>query len=263
MSNTQTQAGLAQCWVVPANPGAKVRALHVAEQLDLPWAMSPPDDGIALVVDIDDAWLQQLGGSAPGPVSVDFAAPAMLHRRRGGQNELLGRAVGVRAERKPVVFDATAGLGRDAFVLADLGCRVTLSERSAVLAWLLQQAVELAAINALESVRAAASRMQVLAGDSLQHTVEEGAVVYLDPMFPERRNSAAVKKDLALLQHLHADGPEHENRMMDWAWQQPVSRIVVKRPAKAPPIAGRRPSHALSGKAVRFDVYSRSSGVTV
>ena len=88
------------------------------------------------------------------------------HRRRSGHNELLGRAVGVKAGESPRVVDATAGLGRDAYVLGDLGCEVTLVERSPVLALLLAHALERARISSVESVRAAAASMCLRQADS-------------------------------------------------------------------------------------------------
>ena len=77
------------------------------------------------------------------------------------------------------------------------------------------------------------------------------------PMFPERRKSAAVRKEMALLQQLlegdaAADAGEG---LLDWARASPVARVVVKRPLRAPFLGGREPSHSLRGKAVRFDVH--------
>ena len=266
------------CTVVPAQPNLLRRAQAVAEQLSLPCVKSlPRTEGLlALVVDYDQGWLQLCGTNAPGPVMVDFSDTAMLYRRKGGQNELLGRAVGVKANRHPQVFDATAGLGRDAFVLADLGCTVTLSERSPVLAWLLESAVSAALISQHQQVRDAAERMRVTHGDSCDtHFMDDptsntatnlsGAdaaegdhprVIYLDPMFPEKK-SAAAKKDLALLQRLHADIDDTGEQLLSWALAQPVSRIVIKRPIKAPVLGQHKPSHSIAGKAVRFDVIVR------
>ena len=249
------------CVVMAADGSARLRAQTVAQALALPLVREPSKDArVALVIGSGAAWLQQLGDNVPGPVTIDFAAPEMLHRRKGGQNELLGRAVGVKQERHPRVIDATAGLGRDGFVLADLGCEVTLFERSPVLAWLLEQARESALISAYDHIRAAAERLSVVHADSTTFDVPNDAVIYLDPMFPERRNSAAVKKDLALLQCLHDDFASGDDALMAWARTQPASRIVVKRPAKAEPILGARPSHSLKGKAVRFDVYVNPRG---
>jgi 16S rRNA (guanine1516-N2)-methyltransferase len=255
-----TQASPSAVVVTAANHAALPRAQQVAETLGLPntrdWRQSSAQ--LALIVDIDGASLQHICPNPPGPVAIDFAAPVMEHRRRGGQNELLARAVGVKLGRYPRVFDATAGLGRDGFVLADSGCRVTLCERSPVLAWLLQQAVELGAISAIDHVRDASARMSVIAGDACQQSGLTGCVIYLDPMFPERRSQAAVKKDLAVLQVLHGGAPSDETdgeSLLVWALQQQTPRVVIKRPLKAPPLGGLKPAYQLKGKAVRFDVH--------
>lgn len=262
LEKSNTPSGPEGCCVIPANASARSRAKAVSMVLDLPLAANADavHGKVALVVDIDDGWLQVLGPGAPGPIRVDFASPAMLHRRKGGQNELLGRAVGVRQGRRPSVFDATAGLGRDSFVLADLGCTVTMAERMPALVWLLGTALERAMVSGEALVRAAADRLVLWPGDCTTMTVPEGAVLYLDPMFESQRGSAAVKKDLSALRLLHeAEPPEEpgEQSLVQWAWVQPCSRIVVKRAAKAPLLTRNAPSHQLQGKAVRFDVYVR------
>ena len=169
---------------------------------------------------------------------------------------MLGRAVGLKADRKPLIWDATGGLGRDAFVLADLGCQVKLCERVPALAWLLDQAVKAAAVSGADQIREAAERMSVLSGDSKALSVPAGAVIYLDPMFPERKKAAAVKKEAAMLQHLAEQADDSES-LWQWAWDQPVERIVVKRPLRAPILGHHRPAHSLRGKSVRFDVFTR------
>ena len=140
----------------------------MAERLDLEFVASVDklETGVALVIDTDRSWLQRLQSPRLGPVFVDFSSADMLYRRKSGHNEPLGRAMGVKGSSRPMVFDATAGLGRDAFVLADLGCFVTLSEQSAPLSYLLEQARELALLSFNEKVSEAASRMQILYGDS-------------------------------------------------------------------------------------------------
>lgn len=246
--------------IAPANTAARQRAQHVAAVLELPLAVDwrQSDAELALVIDIERAFLQRIEVNPPGPVIIDFAAPAMEHRRKGGQNELLGRAVGIRHGRYPRVFDATAGLGRDGYVLADSGCEVLLCERSPVLAWLLEQAVEWGMISAIEHVREASKRLTIITGDARNQCVPSGSVIYLDPMFPERRSHAAVKKDLAVLQVLHGGIPSDESEgegLLTWALRQDIPRVVVKRPLKATALGGLKPAYQLKGKAVRFDVY--------
>ena len=88
--------------------------------------------------------LQQTGPKAPGPVFVDFVSGAVAHRRKfgGGAGQQIAKAVGIKSGVRPYIADVTAGLGKDAFVLATLGCEITLVERSPVVAMLLQDGLE-------------------------------------------------------------------------------------------------------------------------
>ena len=238
--------------VVSIQGESPARAREAAQHLGLQYGSHQDSGGLLLVVGEASAWLELHGMK----VAVQFDSAAMQHRRKGGHNEMLGRAVGLKADRKPLIWDATGGLGRDAFVLADLGCEVTLCERVPVLAWLLEQAVQAATVSGVDQVRAAAERMVVQAGDSKMLRAPAKTVIYLDPMFPERKKAAAVKKEAAMLQHL-ADQADDSESLWQWAWDQPVERIVVKRPLRAPILGNIRPAHTLKGKSVRFDVFTR------
>lgn len=216
---------------------------------------------IVLLVSADGLALQQAGPGAPGPVRADFGDPSMRHRRRGGHNELLGRAVGVGRLPELRVIDATAGLGRDSCVLADLGCQVTACERHPLVACLLGEALSTAQSGTDDWLAALARRITLHAGDVRTlpaRAIADTDVIYLDPMFPPRDKRAAVKKDMALFQRLLADqaDPSEAADLFDWALGQPVPRVVVKRPRRAPPLGLRKPSHHLAGRAVRFDVYA-------
>ncbi len=243
------------------------RAAQLADQLRLPLVEAglgprelPPGSAVLWVHEQKPA-LRLTGPRAPGPVGIDFASPGMAHRRRGGQNELLGRAVGWKAGHPPRVLDATAGLGRDAFVLADLGCDVLLCERQAVLALLLDVACRRAMASDDARLAASAARMRVYPGDVRQlgdGEIADRDVIYLDPMFPVERR-ALPSKELQVLQQLLAseealDDPRGES-LLHWARRQPVRRVVVKRPVRAPGLPGPAPGHQIAGKAIRFDVY--------
>ena len=238
--------------VVSVQGESPARAREAARQLGLRYGNQQDPVGLLLVVGEVSVWLELEGVK----VAVKFDSAAMQHRRKGGHNEMLGRAVGLKADQKPLIWDATGGLGRDAFVLADLGCEVTLCERVPVLAWLLDQAVHAASVSGMDQVRAAAERMSVLAADSKTLRAPAGTVIYLDPMFPERKKAAAVKKEAAMLQYLAGPVDDSES-LWQWAWNQPVERIVVKRPLRAPILGHIRPAHTLKGKSVRFDVFTR------
>jgi 16S rRNA (guanine1516-N2)-methyltransferase len=204
--------------------------------------------------------LQQTGKGAPGPVVVDFGSASMRYRSRSGTGEILGKAVG-RGKKSPLrILDATAGLGRDAFVLADLGCEVELCEREPVIVELLRAGLHIASGNDDPWLAGVVQRMHLYPGDARQNLAPRHQavdVIYLDPMFPARLKSAAVKKEMALFQLLlqHSADPQDADALLRWALDQDTARVVVKRPAKAPQLAGMAPSHCISGKSVRYDVY--------
>ena len=223
-------------------------------------------DGLFLMVDGERVSLQQGGKKAPGPVLVDFVHGASAHRRKygGGKGQSIAKAVGLSSAYKPTVLDATAGLGRDAFVLATLGCDVTLIERHPVVYLLLQSGLMCAHSdeNAAD-VADIIQRMQLLQGDSIEllaswfdHGRTQPDIVYLDPMFPHSKASAEAKKEMKLFRTL-VGADLDEDQLWEQANKIARCRVVVKRPAKAPPLAGREPSYVLAGKANRFDVYAK------
>lgn len=213
-----------------------------------------------LVVSGDCLSLQQTGRGVPGPVAVDFGSAAMRHRRRSGHNELLGRAVGVGKKHPLLVLDATAGLGRDGFVLADLGCEVILCEREPVIAELLRAGMHVAAGRRDPWLDEVLGRMQLHPADARSlpaDRLRQVDVIYLDPMFPQRGKSAAVKKEMALFQLLldSVDAQDDADDLLGWALRLGAARVVVKRPPRATSLRGQKPSHSVAGKAVRYDVY--------
>lgn len=233
-------------------------------QLDLEAEELLASEGLYLMVDGNHLSLQQGGKKAPGPVFVDFVSGASAHRRKygGGKGQSIAKAVGISSAYKPTVLDATAGLGRDAFVLATLGCDVTLIERHPVVYLLLMSGLQCA--QGEVEIADIMARMKLLEGNSIELLAnwltlgyEQPDIVYLDPMFPHSTASAEAKKEMKLFRSLvGADVDEDEL----WAQADSIARcrIVVKRPAKAPPLAGKAPSYVLAGKANRFDIYVKS-----
>lgn len=196
---------------------------------------------------------------APGPVFVDFVTGAVGFRTRRGNRgkEPLARAVGVKGSVVPTVLDATAGLGRDAFILATLGCRVHLVERSPIIAALLRDGLQRASAD--DDTRAIAERMQLEIGDAVA-VMERLAVhqrpdvVYLDPMYPQRNKSALVKKEMRVLRAIVGEDLDAP-RILAAALTTARKRVVVKRPRLADALPGIDPSHSLTGNTTRFDVY--------
>lgn len=193
------------------------------------------------------------------PIAVDFVAGANAHRRKfgGGKHQDIARAVGVPKQANISVLDATAGLGRDAFVLASLGCQVTLIERNPVMFHLLQDGLQRATLD--PETAAIVSRMQLIHADALNQQIDDINVVYLDPMFPPTQKSAKVKKELRYLHHIVGYDAIGADALFDWAFACANKRVVVKRPRLAPRLAGKVPTLAIEGKSGRFDVYVKAA----
>lgn len=199
----------------------------------------------------------------PGPVFTEFIAGRTGYRIRhgGGIKQHIARAVGVKEGVRPTVIDATAGLGRDGFLLASLGCRVFMVERSPVIAALLQDGLERACLDA--SVKAYVTNITVAVTDSLNEIAEivrqnRVDTIYLDPMYPHRTKSSLVKKEMRLLRAI-VGADEDCNALFAAALASPVKRVVVKRPRPAESMAGPQPSIVISGKSSRYDIYFPAS----
>ncbi len=189
-------------------------------------------------------------------IKVDFVDGAMAHRRKfgGGRGQDIAKAIGLKHGFSPHVLDATAGLGRDAFVLANLGCQVTLMERMPVVAALLYDGLERAKLNA--DVGEIAQRMQLVYASSIEKMslTEQVDVVYLDPMYPHRDKSAAVKKEMRVFQSLVGEDSDAE-ALLSPALALAKYRVVVKRPSYAPSLNNQKPTTSIKMKKNRFDVY--------
>lgn len=191
---------------------------------------------------------------------IDFSSNANTYRRLhgGGAGQPVAKAVGLKTYGLPLtVIDATAGLGQDAFVLASLGCNVTLLERNSYIADLLEDALQRGSND--PSIAEIIGRMDLIKGNALEilaqlNPAEFPDVVYLDPMFPEREKSALVKQELRILKEIVGDDPDAD-ALLAIARKVAKRRVVVKRPRTAPYLAEIKPHSEQIGKANRFDIY--------
>lgn len=199
-----------------------------------------------------------------GKVSVDFVEGTLGFRRRrgGGRGQAVAKAVGLKgAKVPPRIVDATAGLGRDAFILATLGCPVLALERHPEVFALCQDGLQ----RAMQDEETAASledRLQLLAADALallrawpqgEVAAFRPDVLYLDPMHPPRRKSALPRKEMRLFQDL-VGVDRDQAELLTAALETGVARVVVKRPVGAEPLLP-GVSSAVAGKTTRFDIY--------
>lgn len=244
-----------------------------------------PDAPVWLSVDADGLSLTDGDQAMRG----DFTKLQKRLQYHNLTHELLVKATKVKGRENLRVIDATAGMGEDSLLLAAAGCKVTLFEQDPVIAALLQDTIRRALEEA--ALHEIVMRMQLVEGDSIGHLrrlgeaatgsdVQEGDVghdcstltasaaatsdadtalkrpdvIYLDPMFPERQKSGLVKKKFQLIHYLEAPA-ENEEALMQAAIAARPFKIVVKRPAKGPYLAGLKPSYSLDGKAIRYDCY--------
>ncbi|MDO4805064.1 MAG: class I SAM-dependent methyltransferase [Lachnospiraceae bacterium] len=228
----------------------------------------------AMYLRLDESGLSLVAGKME--LRGDFGQ--MLRRVLGGnlQHEKLLRAARWKGmPDRPLAVDATAGLGEDSFILAAAGYHVILCEYNPIIAALLGDALMRAqggdsgkagsfiGMECGEELREIASRMELIEGDGaeiLASLEERPDLVYLDPMFPAKRKSGISTKKLQIFQKLEAPCVDEE-ALMEAAWKAGPSRIIVKRPVKGLPLAGRRPGFSIGCKTVRYDCYLPSETV--
>lgn len=248
--------------VIADAEGLADRAADLARRLGLPLVPAP---GVAydLILAVTSARLElrSTGHGGPGAVYVDFVGGQFGHARRAGGSRLLYSAIGLRGGGLPTVIDATAGLGEDAFLLAMRGCHVTTIERSPVVAALLEDGLARAA--AVPELREAVARMRPVSGDAreiLRDLSPEQApdVIYLDPMFPPKKKSALVKKEMRILRRVVGDDPD-SGELFEVARKVARRHVVVKRMRLAPTLAP-DPTRSYEGKSTRYDVYASRGG---
>jgi len=199
-----------------------------------------------------------------GKVCVDWVGGTMGFRRRrgGGKGQAVARAVGLRgAKVAPRVIDLTAGLARDAFVLATLGCPVLAVERQTEIHDMVADGLA-HAMQDVSTAEALGNRLQLLHDDALEllqqwpdSVLADFApdVLYLDPMHPPRPKSALPRKEMRLFRKLVGEDLDQE-QLLEAARATGVRKVVVKRPSSAPPLA-LGVSSSVPGKTTRFDVY--------
>ncbi len=246
--------------VVVAADDAIAHTENIAAQLALPLLSAGealPKDCMAYLSYANQC-LQLFPADAKqsGPVCVDFTNHTAAYRLQSG-GELIVKAVKGRSKNPLRVLDATAGLGRDSFVLAAHGFDVTLIERNAVIAALLNDGLQRAAQSPMAAI---AARMQLMHSDAFAYLAglraeQQPDVIYLDPMFAHNEKAALVKKEMRLFRQLLGADPCDEAALLARAKASARMRVVVKRALKARNFAGCEPAYSLAGKAIRFDIY--------
>ncbi len=189
------------------------------------------------------------------PVSADWLSSEMKRRISGGRKQLLSRAVGLRAKPEARILDVTGGLGRDAFTLAALGANITLLERQPMVVALLRDAQQRARNCTDAAMELSADRVCIIGTDAIDFDVppDEYDAIYMDPMYPSHGRRSLPQKEMQLLRELAGDDIDADELLRYLLPKAP--RIAVKRPAKAPCLAGIEPDVVLRGTQARYDIY--------
>lgn len=228
--------------------------------------MACDQSNFALALTETQLELRKLDEPKLGAIFVDFVSGAVAHRRKfgGGKGQAIAKAAGLNKGASPTVLDATAGLGRDAFVLASLGCTVQMIERHPVVAAILDDGLQRAKcdpeIGAWVSERI--SLLHSSSHDALSALFDQPGysrpdVVYLDPMYPHpanKKKQALVKKEMRVFQSL-VGADDDADGLFEPALRLATKRVVVKRPDYAPWLNDKKPSMVIETKKNRFDVY--------
>ena len=188
----------------------------------------------------DHIELKNLSKPKSGGVFVDFVNGKLAWRRK---------------KEKPSVFDATGGLGRDAFVLASLGCTVTMFERNEIVRILLTDGLR-RGYEDPEIGQMLKARLQLSSHRTIMELGDEKMcdVVYLDPMYPKKNSSALVKKDMQAFHDIVGLDLDADKLLVK-AMKIARMRVSVKRPKGAEYLANVKSNSFIETKSHRFDIY--------
>lgn len=194
-----------------------------------------------------------------GSLKIDFLRGKLAYRLNHihNQKQLLAKAINLKSNFKPQILDATAGLGTDSFVLAQLGCPTILLERSPIIFLLLKDALE----RALENPKYLTLSIKLIKIDAFTYLKQTASnldsfpeIIYLDPMYPHSPKSALAKKEMRFLRQLVGNDKDAHN-LLKLAIMCAKKRVVVKRPRLSSYLANIKPHHSVLGRQHRLDVY--------
>ena len=250
-------------WIAVDHPDFRARVRQIglpASCLDGYWSSESEHCApLKAVLEYRDGIVQlrPLDKALGNPVAVDFIHGKTGFRFLRASHEMVVKAVAGRSKEPLSVFDVTAGLGRDSFILAAAGHSVAAVERHPAIACLLWDGLDRARLSAEGALVAERIRLYWGASQEVLAQLPEADrpdVVYMDPMFPERTKQALVKKEMRLFRDVVGDDLDGE-ALLATALEVAGKRVVIKRPRKADPVGGCKPGYQLLGKSSRFDVY--------
>ncbi len=250
----------------------KIQLDHLSQQTSLPLLDKNIQADYLLHIKTERLELQKrdLGSSRKNKkvlsIFADFTAGKSQYRRLhgGGKGQDIAKAIGLHKIKEPQVLDLTAGMGADAFVLATLGCQVTMIERNLIVHALLRDALDRANLNTDNDLQNILKKITLINDNAATYldTLSDiflPDVIYLDPMFPQKTKSAQVKKEMQFFHDIVGSDLDSETLFLQ-ALSKAKKRIVVKRPRLAEVISNKvKVDFVISGKSTRYDVYLPTS----
>lgn len=245
--------------IFAADPNSIAKAEGIGSRLSLPVINVRDAKPLILEVSNTHVSLVYTAPKSPGATLVDFVGGKMGYRSKnsGFKDQDIIKACGIKKGMRPTILDATAGLGRDGFILASTGCKVTLVERNPIIALLLEDGIKRA--SEVTQTADIAANITFHNCNSVKFinaiiSMDMPEVIYLDPMYPHRTKSSLVKKEMRALRDVVGDDFDSDD-LLTAALQKASKRVVVKRPKGAEYLADKKPSMSFDGKSTRFDVY--------
>ena len=157
----------------------------------------------------------------------------------------LGKALGLkRGEKKPHVFDVTAGMLGDSLLMHSFGCRVS--------AWERHPAAFILSANAIFNSSVDIDLTFGNAVDLHVNAYKECDVIYFDPMYGGKNDKALPKKEMRIFREIV--GVDSDAKVVAEKLKSKNKRLVVKRSIKTSPLMD-NPCITFLGKSTAYDVY--------
>ncbi|MDR3492516.1 MAG: class I SAM-dependent methyltransferase [Gammaproteobacteria bacterium] len=236
----------------------KAEAERLSACLNLPLAKQKNEYDYQVIVTPEGLGLRKTGTKIL-PLTIDFLSGRMTYRRQHAslRNEILARALGLKKKSPVKIVDATAGLGRDSFILAALGFEIEMLERSPIVHVLLEDGLNRAKLDPVAAP--IVERMKLHQANAIEWFQQVDPdhrpdIIYIDPMFPERSKSALAKKDMRIFHDIVGADSDAE-QLLNRALACAKLRVVIKRPRLSGFLADLEPAFSHTGSSSRFDIY--------
>lgn len=174
---------------------------------------------------------------------IDLTTGNYRHRQQFHSKEPLLKAIKINGKLPNRVFDMTAGVLKDTFLMHSRGIEVSCVERNPLLYTLQQHAIAHAGVD-----------INLYFGNAVDYLANiECDLIYIDPMYPLSKKSALVKKDMQILHNIV--GQDNDADLLLLAAFNHPARIVVKRPVGAPFLAEQKANFSSQLGNTRYDIY--------